>query len=364
MKVVLNARFYTRRMTGVERYAHELAREVAAALGPEDTLEAIAPRGELGAPPPDFPLTRRGQLNGHAWEQLVLPALLPRDADVLWSPCNVGPVAVRSQVLTLHDVFSITRPHWVSRKFHLWYKLLLPPLTARASHIITVSEWSRAEIIAALGVAPEKVTVIPEGVGQQFVPAGEDEIAAANERLELPEEFILALGSIEPRKNLARTFEAWTTLPEGSRPPLLIAGGMGSADVFGDQGRPSLLQAPGIRRLGYVPDELLPALYSRARLFVYVPFEEGFGLPPIEALACGTDVVTSATSALAEYGQGYARLVDPTSTEAIAAGLRASLESPTPRAARESRAAEVRRRFDWRIAAARTIEVLRAAAGR
>lgn len=362
MKVVLNARFYTHRMTGVERYAHELSQEVAAGLEASDDFEALTPLAATPTEVPPYPLHHRGRLSGHAWEQLLLPSLVPNDADVLWSPCNVGPVAVRNQVVTLHDVFSITRPQWVSRKFHYWYRLLLPALTRRARHVITVSEWSRSQILEALPIPAHKVSVIAEGVGRQFVPASEEDVAEVNERLALPAEFILALGSIEPRKNLRRTIQAWSALPQGSRPPLLIAGGLGDSRIFGTYDDQALLASPGIKRLGYVPDELLPALYSRATLFVYVPLEEGFGLPPIEALACGADVVTSDTSALAEYCGPYAHLVDPTSVESIANGLQVALESRSPSATREVRASEVSARFDWEVAAQRTIEVFRSAA--
>lgn len=359
MKLTVNARFLSQRVTGVQRYAREMTRRLPAVEGVESVL-GVAPRNAEDAVA--MPLTRGGRLKGHAWEQLELPRLVPRDSDVLWSPCNVGPVAVRRQVVTLHDVFSITRPGWVSRPFRAWYGVLLPALTRSARKIITVSEWSRGEIAEALGIDPDKIVVVPEGVDERFSVPSEEARRAVRERLDLPDAFILTVGSLEPRKNLERVVRAWAALPPNERLPLLIAGGLGDRRIFGDYDTDRLLAEPDVRLLGYVSDEDLPALFGSATLMVYAALEEGFGLPPVEALATGAEVVTSDTSAMAENCRDFARLVDPLSEESIRNGIARALASPASVEDRLARSEAVRRRFDWDEAAARTAAILANAA--
>lgn len=357
MDLVINARFLTQRVTGVQRYAREVTPRVAAALG-SDRVVGIAPRGAADAGALGYPVVTAGATSGHLWEQLELPRLRPDARALLWSPCNVGPLAVARQVLTLHDVFSVSRPQWVSRPFHLWYSALLPPLTRRVRRIITVSRWSRDQIMEYLDVPEEKLVVIPEGVDPRFSPPEPGAMERARRALDLPDEYVLVLGSLEPRKNLERVVIAWSRLPEESRPPLLIAGGSGLAKVFGDYDAARLVDREGVRLLGYVPDEHLPALYAGATLFVYASLEEGFGLPPLEALACGTDVVTSNTSAMAEHCAPYATLVDPTSVEDIGRGIASALSSRASPEERSRRAAAVRAAFDWDRTARETVRVI------
>jgi len=356
MNISVNSRFLTQRTTGVQRYAREITTRLPQVKGVEAVIP-LSPR----LTSVDFPLAPKsgGRLQGHAWEQLELPFMVPTNSDVLWSPCNVGPVAARSHVVTIHDLFSISRPEWVSRAFRTWYGLLLPVLSRRASRIITVSEWSKNEIVTVLRVPENKVRVIPEGVDARFSPPSAEALGSIRGRLKLPEEYILTLGSLEPRKNLQRVVQGWANSSLGSGLPLLIAGGLGNRRVFGKYSAEELLDAPGIRRLGYVSDEDLPLVIGGANLLVYAALEEGFGLPPIEALACGTDVITSNTSAMAEYCGEYCRLVDPLSVASISDGIDSALAAPTDIYARRSRAADVSQRFDWSTAAAATVDVFR-----
>lgn len=354
MNISVNARFLTQRTTGVQRYAREITIRLPLVEGVR-SVTPLAPRMTKH----DFPMepTMGGRLSGHLWEQTELPRMLPDTSDLLWSPCNVGPVAVRSHVVTIHDLFSITRPQWVSRAFRTWYSILLPVLARRASRVITVSEWSKSEIISHLGISDGKVHVIPEGVDARFSPPSSEELMRIKKKLDLPDEYILTLGSLEPRKNLERVVRGWANSSVGRGLPLLIAGGLGSKRVFGQQDEASVLDAPGVRRLGYVSDEDLPMVIGGATLLVYAALEEGFGLPPIEALACGTEVLTSNTSAMAEYCSEYCKLVDPTSVDSISMGIDSALAGLPDSRTRLVRADEVRRRFDWTKAAAATVGV-------
>ena len=214
VQIAINTRALAHPTTGVERYLIELL----ARMGPD--IYQCAPRSALGG------------IKGHAWEQLVLPTKLR--GRLLFSPCNTGPLAVANQVVTIHDVAALDHPEWLNAKFALWYRWLTPRLARRVQHIIAVSEFTRGQIVALTGVPAEKITVIPNGVDARFAPMAPDAIAAALAPLSLPSrKYILAVGSIEPRKNLPRLLEAWgkivPALPEDLW--LVVAGGR-NARVF------------------------------------------------------------------------------------------------------------------------------------
>jgi glycosyltransferase involved in cell wall biosynthesis len=265
-------------------------------------------------------------------------------------------VSIRQQIVTIHDLVSIRHPEWVSRQFHLYYQTLLPLLAKRVRHVVTISEHSKMTIVDTLGIPDSNVTVIPNGISKQFTRASDEAIAEVSTRYDLPETFMLSLGSLEPRKNLLGLLDAWLHLPENDRVPLIIAGGVGEKGVFGRFDKETLEHA-GVRWLGYIPDDDLPALLSAATLFAYVSLEEGFGLPPLEALACATPVVTSDHSALRENCAGEAVLVNPTDKDSIAAGLQQALEQE-PLEVRLARAERLKARFNWQQSAAQLVELI------
>ena len=343
MRINVNARFLTQKITGAQRYALEVGARLPAYLGEPLTLYTPRRPQQLSLAGELKPV---GSLKGHLWEQLELSRAVEKDR-LLFSPVNVGPLAVKHQVVTLHDVFSIKRPEWVTPAFHHWYSFLLPRLARRVEHIVTVSNYSKGMIIKALNIPADKVSVIPLGVDKRFRPASPTEIEQVREHFALPEHFILTLGSLESRKNLAGVMAAWSNVPAHIKLPLVIAGNLGVKAVYGNFDTQTL-QSEGVQQLGYIPDELVPALYSAASLFVYPSFEEGFGIPPIEALACGTSVITSNTSAMKEFCQDYATLIDPYNTGSITEAMMHLLEIPESPELRHSRAQTVSKRFSWK----------------
>jgi glycosyltransferase involved in cell wall biosynthesis len=359
--LTVNARFMTQRLTGVQRYALEMCQ----ALEPHLTLRLFHPRRPIQTPV-NAPTQPLGRFGGHLWEQTELGPQLAFERlsavsrrtpePLLWSPCNVGPVSIRQQIVTIHDLVSIRHPEWVSRQFHLYYQTLLPLLAKRVRHVVTISEHSKMTIVDTLGIPDSNVTVIPNGISKQFTRASDEAIAEVSTRYDLPETFMLSLGSLEPRKNLLGLLDAWLHLPENDRVPLIIAGGVGEKGVFGRFDKETLEHA-GVRWLGYIPDDDLPALLSAATLFAYVSLEEGFGLPPLEALACATPVVTSDHSALRENCAGEAVLVNPTDKDSIAAGLQQALEQE-PLEVRLARAERLKARFNWQQSAAQLVELI------
>jgi glycosyltransferase involved in cell wall biosynthesis len=341
MSVTVNGRFLSQRVTGVERYA----RELVARLGNPATVVA-----------PNAPV--RG-VRGHLWEQGVLPRLV-RGA-LLWSPCNTGPLSVAHQVVTIHDCGFYDHAECFSRAFATWYRWLIPRLARRARRVITVSHFSRRRLTEFARVAEEQIVVIPNGVGRQFAPVDSDTIARTKQELGLPARYVLSVGSLDPRKNLARLLEAWRQLPTDDWGlKLLLVGG--SHQNFQAVGLAH--DVPNVAMAGYVDDEHLPAVYSGAELFVFPSLYEGFGLPVLEAMACGTAVVCSHATSLPEVAGDAAVLVDPREPEAIAAGIRRVLEDGELRASLGRRGLARAGQYTWESAAQSTWQVLEAAAER
>lgn len=287
----------------MQRYAIELVSRLG------DRLEVIRPQRPL-----------RGGL-GHVWEQVYLP--LATGKRLLWSPNNTGPLSISRQVCTIHDLIPLDHPEWFNPRFVALYKWLMPRLVANLQHVIAISEFTKGRVIEHFQIDPKKVSVVPNGVDSAFRPCSPERVKEVRKRIGLGEKpYVLCVSSLEPRKNLKRLLEAWTRLPQALHHEyqLVLAGAKGNSAVFGDAG----LQDPPPNALfaGYVSQEDLPALYSGAVLFAYPSLYEGFGLPPLEAMACGVPVVTSGTSSLPEVTAGAAIAVDPMNVEAVAEGLR------------------------------------------
>lgn len=284
---------------------------------------------------------------GHVWEQAVLP-VQAADCALLYSPANLAPLASSCSVLVIHDLAALRLPHAYSRAYVAYQRVMLPALGHRARRLITVSEFSRRELVELLGVDPGRIEVIPEGVDERFGRTGAADVAAASARYRLTAPYVLAVGTVSARKNLNALDPAARALGERGI-ELVVAGS--------DRGY--LRGAPvSLRRLGYVDDRDLPGLYAGASAFAMPSKYEGFGLPCLEAMACGTPVVASRAGALPEVVGDAGVLVDADDSSAFADALLAAacdetLHARLDRAGRR-RAAE----FSWRRTAGLTDDVL------
>jgi glycosyltransferase involved in cell wall biosynthesis len=336
--IVVNARYHVHHKTGMQRSAHEIASRLVGKvreIRPDRALKGTA---------------------GHLWEQCYLPALAA--GSLLWSPNNTGPIVTRRQVCTIHDIIPIDHPEWFSKSFSAWYQWLLPALARSAQHLIAVSEFTRTRVIDAFGLKPEKVSVVLNGVGPEFTPRPEEEIARVKTRLGIGEQpYVLYVGSLEPRKNLARLVAAWTRIHSQCQDVQLVITGLnkGGSKVFAAV---KIDKIPAGVFTGFVEDADLPALYSGATAFVYPSLYEGFGLPPVEAMACGTPVITSDGTSLSEVVGDAAVLVDPESADSIADAILRVTASESLRSEMRRRGLERARRFNWDDAAAGTWEIL------
>lgn len=333
--VVVNARCFDRPLTGVERYA----REVMARLN-----------GNIRVSRPPH---RMSGWRGHLWEQLELPRVVNRD--LLWSPANTGPLAVRRQVITVHDLAVIDHPEWFEPKFAAWYRFLLPRLARRVAHIVTGSVFSKSRIVDRLGVAEDCVSVFPYGVGEAFNRTPSPSVADVRRRFGLHSPYILTVGSLEPRKNLRRLLQAWDAVGAVSQGLMLI--------VVGDA-RPTLRRVfvpsdrPSVRWLNDVNDDDLPGLYAGALGFVLPSLYEGFGLPVLEAMACGTPVMCSNVTALPEIAADAAITVDPSDGESMMCGLRQLMSDADKRVELRRLGLERAAAFSWDRTAFRTWRLL------
>jgi len=291
-----------------------------------------------------------GQWAGAGFNRLVPGAALFHATEHLLMPLRGVPT-----VLTVHDLIFRRFPQYHKRLNYWYLDLAMPLYVRRADAIITISECSRRDLIAAYGVPPEKVRVIYEAAAPQFAPPAADEVARVRAQYGLPERFLLTVGTIEPRKNLSRLLEAFEILAR-----------QGEVEAWVIVGRPGWLYDDFFARLeasscrdqviltGFVPDEDLPAVNAAATVAVLPSLYEGFGLPVLEAMACGTPVVCSNVSSLPELGGDAARYFDPADVEAMVAALEKVLADGALRDEMRRRGLEQAARFSWKRTARET----------
>jgi glycosyltransferase involved in cell wall biosynthesis len=338
--VVVNGRFLGRAVTGVERYAGEITRRLDGRI-----RVCRPPDGATGA-------------RGHLWEQMRLPGLVGEG--LLWSPANTGPMVVSRQVVTVHDMAPLDHPEWFEPRVGAWYRWLLPKLVQRVTRVITVSQFSKTRLMERLGLPADWVVAIPNGVSRWFHPRPPAEVTQVTARYRLRAPYLLMVGSLEPRKNFDVVARAWDEAGPLFDGLTLV--------VVGDT-RPTLRAAVPDRRLGWVrrlddvADSDLPALYTGAIGLVIPSLYEGFGLPLIEAMACGTPVVAARAGALPEVAGDAALLVDPCDPASVADGILRLVGDETTRQTCRTRGLDRAAAFDWDRSASMTWQVLADAAG-
>jgi glycosyltransferase involved in cell wall biosynthesis len=301
------------------------------------------------------------------WLHLMLPfELAAARLDVLHFANYQVPLVVRSPVVvTLHDLSLLLRPHEHPRRRVALVTPVLRRSVARAAAVVTPSQAVRADALATLRLDPARVHVVPEAAAPSFRrradPATVDDIAA---RYGLRPGFVLHVGTIQPRKNLVRLVDAYAWLRQrGVEVPLVLAGpsGWGMEPVLRRIARDDV--AGWVRVVGHVPDGDLVALLSLAGVVAVPSLDEGFGLPVIEALACGAPVVTSDRGALREVAGEAALVIDPTDTAALADALSRALHDRELRERLSTAGPARAARFSWDAAATAMLGVYRAAAG-
>ena len=362
--ITLDVSAAVHRRAGLGRYAESLARALVAA-GPDryalffNAEQGIEPLAGLEHLPtytvalgykPWRMLVWMGQLARLSFRRLVPEATLFHATEHLLLPLRRVPT-----VLTVHDLIFRHLPQH-HKSLNRWYlNATMPLYCRRADQIIAISQATRQDLMAAYGVPAEKITVIPEAADPQFHPQSPETVTIVRARYELPQRYLLFVGTIEPRKNLGRLLEAFEALhSEGLTEGLVIVGRRGwlTDEFFARLERSPVRDA--VLFPGYVPDPDLPAIYTGAQAVAFPSLYEGFGLPVLEAMACGTPVVTSSTSSLPEVGGDAALYANPLDADELRAQIRHVLSDTALAADLRTRGLVQASRFSWSQTAAQT----------
>ena len=363
------------RQAGLSRYIYELLLRLPAAA-PKARFIAYVSNHK---PPPDFraELPRnlrlsRGLLPTQrapvriAWEQTLLPIAAARDRlALLHCPVNVRPlVCPCPTVVTVHDLIFLRYPEKFQPAKRLYLKASTTWSCRHAAHVIAVSEATRRDVIELLGVNRERVTTVHNGVGERFRPLDPQTRETFRRDKGIEGRLVLFLGTLEPRKNVQTLLQAFAALAGDATledVTLAIGGSKGwyYNEIFATAERLGLQESGRVRFLGRVPDEELPLWYNIAAVFAYPSLYEGFGLPVLEAMACGVPVLTSNTSSFPEVVSNAGVLLDPLEVPAWSQAMRELLAN-APLAKELSERAEAQAsKFSWDRAAGATLDVYR-----
>ncbi len=369
MNVAIMARSLRGEFSGVVRYTDELVRALAPRL--EGNLRVFvtrAPDGLGGLPLRRIraPFPTPNEYARALWEQCVVPVQVGRMApDVYHSPNYILPLAIRCpSIVTVHDMAFLDRSLHRLRS-HLYLSLLTLLALRKAKRVVCVSGYTRDRLVERFPWTASKARVIGEGISSRFAPQAAPEVASFRARHGIERPYVLFVGTIEPRKNLPRLLRAFerVVLEEGVPHELVVAGGNGwkNDEVWATWNGSRVRER--LRFAGYLDERELPAAYSGADVFAYPSLHEGFGLPPLEAMACGTPVLTSNTTALAEVAGTAAATVDPGDERALADELGRLLTDGDRRRVLADQGLDYTRRFRWDRVADEMMALYREAAG-
>jgi glycosyltransferase involved in cell wall biosynthesis len=347
--------------TGTSTYAHELVQHLRR-LNWGDTVILFA-RNQHNAGGSYHGISYAERAANLLYRDYRLPnELAEKRIDIYHSPRDMGlPPPGRlpcPSVVTLHDIILVRLAcdYYGPRRARFYASRLLSRIRA-ADHILTVSEFSRRDILDWTGLPAEKVDVVYNGVSEKFTPVDDEaELDRVRERYGLPPRYILCVGSTEPRKNVRRAIEAFAGLRRLEAGVALVVTGVDYCRVRPEEAF-SGLPLDGVLFAGYVEDDDMPALLSAAELLFFPSLYEGFGLPPLEAMACGTPVLTSNRTSIPEVVQDAAMLVDPEKPDEMAAGLEMLLGSASLREELIEKGKQRAAYFKWEKAALETRKI-------
>jgi len=351
MKIYINGRFLTQKITGVQRYATELVKALDFFL---DDIDANTCQYILITPGPiinpiklrNIMIIQSGIFKGHIWEQFELPFLSFDGA--LINLCNTGPIFKFNKITSICDASIYAHPDGYSKLFRMFYKILFPLLGLTSKKIITISHFSKNEIAKYCNINENKIIVTHLGVSAKDV--AEDYMAIGN--LDLLRPFMLTVGSMSPNKNLDRLISAVELLDD----PLyrLVVVGGGNNEIFGNL---SVKASEKIFRVGYVDDYQLMNLYKNATCFVCPSLYEGFGLPLLEAMDLGCPVVASNVASIPEVCGDAAEYFNPYRISEISEKIKIVMNNLQLRQSMIKRGHERAKIFSWEACAKRTHEI-------
>ena len=344
MATVLNGRFLTQPVTGVQRFGFEMGIRL---LDRVPELRVVVPDVEWDRSRWPGPVDVVGRLGGHLWEQVDLPVHLRRHGHpLLVNLTNSGPAYYGNQIATQHDINYVNHPESYSRSFRLVYSWMAPRLLRHSRTVLTGTQHAKEEIVRHFRLATP-VRVVYDAASEIFTPG--------NQNTGSPSRYLLAVASTSAHKNLPRLYEAMRRLAGTGVPPLWVVGSGGrsfspSASSFSDHDM--------VKFLGRVSDDELVDLYRNAVAFVFPSLHEGFGLPPIEAQACGCPVIASTASCIPEVLGDSFQPFDPMDVNSIAAAIRDVADSADLRQKLRVAGARNVQRFSWDRSADQVAELI------
>lgn len=372
MRIALDCRYIQDQYHGIGRYMYEMALHTVDAY-PEQQFVLFHNSNYKNT---RFDLERLRQATNvklvntrlplfYPQQQVVWPWLLQQyQIDLFHTPFFDAPSLVACPVvITIHDLIFDRYPEYMPQRYlRFYYKTLTELSVRKASQIITVSEATKRDLVDIYGVKKSNITVTSEATTSEFKPVSAEEAERVRLRYKLPAQFVLTVGTMRPQKNIPTLVKAFASIASQTDAALVLAGKADSRwadeitpliEAFNLQGR--------VMRIGHVPEADLPALYTLADCFAFPSIIEGFGLPALEAMACGTAVVASYTASLPEVVGDAGLLVDPYNVKGLANGLLIILQNPTYRQKLEMLSLKRAKKFDWSRTAHATMHAYRLA---
>ena len=343
--IIINARFLTQNITGVQRFAIEISKKVKLILGNEVIF--LSPKNiknkELALA---LDVKTIGRMTGHLWEQIELPLYLSKLGNpMLLNLANTGPIMYSNKLVTVHDIAFERFPQTFNWKFRLFYKFLIPRLIKTSKHIFTVSEFSKKEIASFYKRNMDDITVIYNAVDDKFKPS-------FNAR---EEKYILAVSSLHYQKNFHSLIKVFNKLNKDIKLYLVgtINRNFATTDLLND-----IYSNKNIIFKGRVNDKELIELYTNAECFIYPSLYEGFGIPPLEAQACGCPVACSNIASLPEVGNDSVLYFDPYNIDDIVDKINTLLDNEELRESLIQKGFN-NKRFNWLLSAEKILNIVR-----
>jgi alpha-1,3-rhamnosyl/mannosyltransferase len=372
MRVLVNQWLAGGLKTGIGHYAAELLRALRAQAG-DDEFVAYPPawlerirglRRRASSAPGATPAGRTARDWLRSCGRRVLSAHFRafcawRQFDVYHEPNYIPLPCTRPTVATIHDLSLLVHPQWHPAERAAWFAGNVPRMLEQCGHFLADSEFSRHEAIRVLGIRPDRITRVYVGIRQNLAALPAAQVAEQLHHLGLPSRYLLYVGTIEPRKNLLVLLKAYCALPDSLRAawPLLLVGRWGWNAAAEADFLQNTAAARGAMHLGYVPEEFLAALYNGARALVYPSLYEGFGLPPVEMMACGGAVLASTAGAVAEVMAGHGHLIPPHDEDGWRRALTRIVTDDDWWLALRKNVTPVARSYTWERCAAETAQV-------
>ena len=331
--IVINGKFLTQKLTGVHRYAIELCKFLPTKIGQHEIVVAVPKNTKLIEEFKRFRIEEFGMFKGNLWEQLDLPRFLNKnDTPLLLNFSGISPVLYSNKFLYIHDLAYMHHPEWFSKSFGLAYNFLLPRNARNAHKVLTVSEYSKQDIVKNYKLPNEKVEVVYAAASEMFVDLNLEK-----------EDFVLMVSSLDPRKNMNRAIEAFLQVETHYK--LVIIG-----DKMKSFSSPDLEKFKEEERIvftGYLTDEELIIYYNRAKIFLYPSLFEGFGIPPMEAQKCGCPAIVSDITCLPEVYEDSVIYCNPFEIDSIKNAIEQLISDEKLRKILIEKGFENSRRFNW-----------------